>query len=1221
MPRIWQTARVFISSTFRDMHAERDHLVKKVLPRLRARLAPYRVYLEDVDLRWGVTENQAKSGRAIELCLEETDGCRPIFLCLLGSRYGWVPHDGDVDERLRQRFPWTAEYHDRSITELEIIYAALEAATRPARALFCFRDERVNESIPEPVRSSDYIETDPVAAQKLADLKDRIRRSGLPCLDGYLARWDDQAYDSVNKTWGRLVDLDELDRCVEEQLWQAIKAEHSLPDSPPADDPDPLALEADFHERFLESRLRIHVGREADDRFLMEFATGRHTVACLLGGPMGVGKSTALAKLVETCRRQRPGDFVLAHFVGASPQASRPRALLRRCCLELKRHFELPNEVPDALDALIPAFRGMLFSIPEDRRAVLIVDAVDQLEEEGPARQLSWLPEELPPHVKVVLSCRFEPSANGPPKPCVEELGRRLLPREIGPLSDDECRQIARALPSLAAKTLSEAQLDLLLANSATRNPLYLRVALEELRGFGSFDRLAERIGQLPDGTQPLVELFDQVLGRLEDDFDAALVRTSLPLMILARGGLAEQELETLCDDVTGSGELQGLLRHLRPHLRPRGDHLDFAHQAPVEAIQRRYLRSERARRGLHRKLADFFAALPRSARQVYELPWQLAQAAYWRRLYELLADPGFLEAAWDTDQYETKSRWAQLEREGGPAYQMVKAYQPVLDDPSSANQQHLWKIATLLQKCGHPREALRLRDHLADYYRQAEDKNYLQACLSNQAVIHQVCGELDHAMELHRQAEQICRELGNKDGLQACLGNRALILMARGELDRAMELLRQQEQICRELGNKDSLANALAGQALILKTRGELDRAMELHRQAEQICRELGNKDSLANALAGQAVILKTRGELDRAMELHRQEEQVCRELGNKDSLARSLGDQAVIHQARGEADRAMELLRQQEQICRELGNKDSLQRSLGNQACIHQARGELDLATELYRQQEQICRELGNKEGLAACLGNQACIHQARGELDLAMDLHRQAEQICRELGNKDGLQSCLGNQALILEARGELDRAMDLHRQAEQICRELGNKDGLARSLGNQACIHQARGELERAMELHRQEEQICRELGNKEGLQLCLCNQALILEACGELGPTMDRYRRAEQISLDLGNKDWQQRALAGQAAVHHARGELEQAMALYRQQEQICRELANNEGLARCLAAQAHLLASSGRQPRTALPLAEEALELAEEHGHPDLTRQIRDIHASIQAML
>ena len=32
MPAAWKTVRVFISSTFRDMHAERDWLVKRVFP-------------------------------------------------------------------------------------------------------------------------------------------------------------------------------------------------------------------------------------------------------------------------------------------------------------------------------------------------------------------------------------------------------------------------------------------------------------------------------------------------------------------------------------------------------------------------------------------------------------------------------------------------------------------------------------------------------------------------------------------------------------------------------------------------------------------------------------------------------------------------------------------------------------------------------------------------------------------------------------------------------------------------------------------------------------------------------------------------------------------------------------------------------------------------------------------------------------------------------------
>ena len=32
----WRNVRVFVSSTFRDMHAERDHLVRAVFPELKS---------------------------------------------------------------------------------------------------------------------------------------------------------------------------------------------------------------------------------------------------------------------------------------------------------------------------------------------------------------------------------------------------------------------------------------------------------------------------------------------------------------------------------------------------------------------------------------------------------------------------------------------------------------------------------------------------------------------------------------------------------------------------------------------------------------------------------------------------------------------------------------------------------------------------------------------------------------------------------------------------------------------------------------------------------------------------------------------------------------------------------------------------------------------------------------------------------------------------------
>ncbi len=127
MSTTWKTVRVFISSTFRDMQAERDWLVKRVFPALRQRLEPHRVPLVDIDLRWGITRQQADNDQVLGLCLQQIDECRPFFLGLLGGRYGWVPSKFPVE--VGKRYGWTQHHTGKSVTELEIPTVSL--TTRP----------------------------------------------------------------------------------------------------------------------------------------------------------------------------------------------------------------------------------------------------------------------------------------------------------------------------------------------------------------------------------------------------------------------------------------------------------------------------------------------------------------------------------------------------------------------------------------------------------------------------------------------------------------------------------------------------------------------------------------------------------------------------------------------------------------------------------------------------------------------------------------------------------------------------------------------------------------------------------------------------------------------------------------------------------------------------------------------------------------------------------
>jgi len=140
MSQTWKTVRVSISSTFRDMHAERDYLVRFVFPELRERCAKRSLNLLDIDLRWGVTEEEAEQGKVLDIILDEVNRSRPFFIGILGERYG---HSVDkLPEDTQFTHPWLSEYAGHSFTALEIIYGVLQNPELSHRSFFYFRDSK-----------------------------------------------------------------------------------------------------------------------------------------------------------------------------------------------------------------------------------------------------------------------------------------------------------------------------------------------------------------------------------------------------------------------------------------------------------------------------------------------------------------------------------------------------------------------------------------------------------------------------------------------------------------------------------------------------------------------------------------------------------------------------------------------------------------------------------------------------------------------------------------------------------------------------------------------------------------------------------------------------------------------------------------------------------------------------------------------------------------------
>ena len=669
----WKTIRVFISSTFRDMHAERDYLVRFVFPRLREDLALRRMNLVDVDLRWGVTDDQD----ALQLCLNEIDRCRPRFLCILGGRYGWIPPPPEVstgaiasvltsnerqlldrmyemDEtagvyRLREKPQTKAQlesWHANaetlveifqgirlpearlSITASEIEYGAMRAS-RPTFRFFYFRKQAVTDSIPGE-HSADYRERRGSEKEKaLQDLKERIKSATgivqsrwrgtdgqdpleerpLPVVE-YTCRWDPSTC--------RIVDLEEFGERVYRDLLESIDAEFGpiISEELEEYEEENIAM-----EQYIESRLTGYLElRQSVLKRLCSHAQGIGGPAYLvLVGEPGSGKSSILAQFYrgfeELCPKE-PGaesPLLFGHFVGAGPNSTNVRSLLRRFCYQLSKSAGIELEIPEDYSKIKDLFRQILQRVAEKRPVVILIDGLNQLDLVHHAAAMRWLPQGLPANVRVIVSV----AGDSPAFQALSSLEPPPVYLELHAFSQTDSQLIIANYLSIFRKELDQQQYEALLRKEDACNPLYLRVALEELRTLGSYEEITERIRQLPDKIQ---QLFIWILDRLESDTifadDAGnlvgpqLVRQFCRFLATGRSGMAWEDLVQLVVPGDAAGNAAALFRLLRPYLLQRGSKIDVSHGQFREAIRVKYLDQDVQRADAHEAIGKLFRGI-----------------------------------------------------------------------------------------------------------------------------------------------------------------------------------------------------------------------------------------------------------------------------------------------------------------------------------------------------------------------------------------------------------------------------------------------------------------------------------------------------------------------------------------------------------------------------------------------------------------------------------
>jgi tetratricopeptide (TPR) repeat protein len=643
----WHSRPIFVSSTFNDMHAERDHLQQYVFPELGERLRAHRHHLEVVDLRWGVetaslAEQQAKELLVLKVCFAEIDRSVPFMLALLGDRYGWTPPPERVAAAAGEAALGLGP-DPHSITALELEYGALCDPSRARRSFFYFRESLPYAEMPDEVAASYTDEhASPEDFSRLRSLKERLEREFPDRVRRYRPSWDESRK--------RVTGLDEFGKSVLDDLWSAISEELGLGGGAPATWQAEEQLLIDI---FVEENCRGFSGRDeflarTVDEIFAPTPPGS-LPAKVLTGRSGSGKS-ALYAAVARRLSARDDLLLLTHSAGVSPRSVQVELMLRRWCSILSDSLGVADvsDRADKPDELRRLFVALLGRAAAARRVVLMVDALDQFERTPAAKYLTWLPSagEWPAEVSL-----YATTTQGTELGVLDSLGASVA--ELPPLTPEEAIEISERLCSNYHKTLPPALKAALLerklddGSAAAGNPLWLTLVVNELLVLDAddFARLPDISGSPEEKLLKLLILtvetippdvtgtYNYLFERVESTYGQARVGATLAALAASRYGLRESDLRALLPRLAppswDAALFAAVRRAMRSQLHQYGEAGKWAytHARVREAATGRYLADALIRRECHARIADYLGELPEEDVMRHERMYHLIHA------------------------------------------------------------------------------------------------------------------------------------------------------------------------------------------------------------------------------------------------------------------------------------------------------------------------------------------------------------------------------------------------------------------------------------------------------------------------------------------------------------------------------------------------------------------------------------------------------------------
>lgn len=484
-----------------------------------------------------------------------------------------------------------------------------------------------------------------------------------------------------------------------------------------------LEKEVSDHSIFAEDRARVFVGRAPILDTISGYLGGsdRHPLA--VWGESGSGKSALMAKAIADFRLRIANCAMVFRFIGATPASSDGRSLLESLCREITRAYGGDETgIPTDYRELVKEFGERLKLATSRKPLIVFLDALDQLSEVGHARNLIWLPAELPENVRLVVSTASgEPDTA--PYECKSALERKLPSAlvKLEPMPKAEAGVLLEAWLTEAGRDLQPPQREEVLgkfalsasAGAEDRDgsekehgmPLFLKLAFEEARRWKSYTTDFELTPTIPG-------IIRQLFDRLSSDSNHGemVVSRSLGYLAASKNGLSEDEmLDVLSLDKDVRGDFAARAKHtppeerlpvivwsrlyfdLEPYLTERSADgaslLSFYHRQLREVVDAEYL-SGNDKPLRHAHLSSYFAKQdlfePRkktpNVRKLSELPYQQTYGEKWDELHATLTDFDFLEAKLTHVAVITSGKDENAKTIYGGVYELQEDYRRALE-------------------------------------------------------------------------------------------------------------------------------------------------------------------------------------------------------------------------------------------------------------------------------------------------------------------------------------------------------------------------------------------------------------------------------------------------------------------------------------------------------------------------------------------------------------